>query len=121
MTHFRSVPQAISCAWAVAVALTFAACSKAPEPGVASPAELPATGAGPVQVSDFDVTEHVKTALQNDEALKGFDIQVVTLKGDVRLIGVLNTQAQIDEALRIARAAEGAHSIHDELSLRASK
>ncbi|MCV2350955.1 BON domain-containing protein [Paucibacter sp. Y2R2-4] len=118
MTHFRSVPQLFPCALAVAVALTFAACSKAPEPSVASPPDMAATGAGPVQVSDLAVTEHVKTALQNDEVLKGFDIQVVTNKGDVRLIGVLNTQAQIDEALRIARAAEGAHSIHDELSVK---
>ena len=40
------------------------------------------------------------------------------LKGDVRLTGVLETQQQIDEALRLARAAEGAHTIHDELSLK---
>ncbi|MFY7863683.1 MAG: BON domain-containing protein [Roseateles sp.] len=69
-------------------------------------------------MSDLDVTEHVKTALQSDPALKGFDIQVITLKGDVRLIGVLDSQAQIDETLRIARAAEGSHSIHDELMLK---
>jgi hyperosmotically inducible protein len=42
----------------------------------------------------------------------------VTLKGDVRLIGVLDNQLQIDEALRIARASEGAHTIHDELTIR---
>jgi len=118
MTHFRSAPQLVPCAFALAVALTLAACSKAPEPGLASPPDLPATGAGPVHVADLDVTEHVKTALQSDPDLKGFDIQVITLKGDVRLIGVLDSQAQIDEALRIARAAEGSHSIHDELTLK---
>lgn len=57
--------------------------------------------------------------IQNQtESLKGTDITVVTLKGDVRLTGVLDSQAQIDEALRIARAAEGAHTIHDELTVK---
>mgnify|MGYP003594514323 CR=1 FL=1 len=69
-------------------------------------------------VSDTDVTEHVKTALLQDEALKGFSIEVVTRKGDVRLIGVLDTQAQIDTAIKIARASEGAHTIHDELTIK---
>lgn len=69
-------------------------------------------------VADIDVTTHVKTALLQDEVLKAFDIQVITLKGDVRLIGVLDNQAQIDSAIKVARAAEGAHSIHDELSIR---
>jgi hyperosmotically inducible periplasmic protein len=46
-------------------------------------------------VSDIDVTEHVKTALLQ-----------------------LENQAQIDDALKIARASEGAHSIHDELTIK---
>jgi osmotically-inducible protein OsmY len=60
----------------------------------------------------------VKTALHQAELLKGADITVVTLKGDVRLTGVLDSQAQIDDAIRIARAAEGANTIHDELTLK---
>lgn len=42
---------------------------------------------------------------------------MITLKGDVRLVGSVETQEQIDEALRIARAAEGIHSIHNELTI----
>lgn len=103
---------------AVAATLALGACSKTAETGSAAAPELPPTAAGTVNVSDLDVTEHVKTALQRDDALKGFDITVITLKGDVRLIGVLDSQAQIDEVIRIARAAEGAHSIHDELTLK---
>lgn len=87
------------------------ACGKSPP----APAVVSAVNAN---VSDIDVTEHVQTALSSSESLKGFDIQVVTLKGDVRLTGVLDTQTQIDEARRIARAAVGAHSLHDELSLK---
>ena len=43
---------------------------------------------------------------------------VVTTKGDVRLTGVVQSQVQIDTALRIARAAEGGHTIHDELTIK---
>ena len=93
--------------FAVAIATTIATggCSKSPQATVGN-------------VSDIDITEHVKTALQQKESLKGFNISVVTRKGDVRLIGVLNSQEQIDEAVKIARAAEGAHTIHDELTIR---
>jgi len=94
--------------------LGLGACGKAPEPTVANPAASSATA----NVSDIDVTEHVKTVLNQTASLKGIDITVVTLKGDVRLTGVLDSQSQIDEALRIARAAEGAHTIHDELTIK---
>ena len=69
-------------------------------------------------VSDMDVSENVKTALQQNDSLRAFDIQVVTSKGDVRLIGVLDAQTQIDTAIAIARGASGAHSIHDELTIK---
>jgi hyperosmotically inducible protein len=69
-------------------------------------------------VSDIDVTTNVKRALLQDESLKGFDITVVTTKGDVRLIGELKNQTQIDQAIKLARAADGAHTIHDELTLK---
>ena len=64
------------------------------------------------------MTQHVKTALLQNESLKGFDIAVVTLKGDVRLTGQLENQAQIDQVIKIARASESAHTIHDELTLK---
>ncbi len=79
---------------------------------------LPAASAAFGNISDIDVTEHVKTALQQNDSLKGFDVTVVTVKGDVRLIGVLDSQAQIDEAIKIARASEGTHTIHDELTIK---
>jgi len=99
---------------AVAATVAVAGCSKSPEATATTAAAPAASG----NVSDIDVTEHVKTALLQNESLKGFDINVVTLKGDVRLIGMLDNQAQIDEAIRIARASDGAHTIHDELTIR---
>nr|WP_295074694.1 BON domain-containing protein [uncultured Roseateles sp.] len=76
---------------AIALVLALGACSKTPEVSSANAPAMPATAAGPINVSDMDVTEHVKTALQNNDALKGFDITVVTLKGDVRLMGQLDS------------------------------
>jgi hyperosmotically inducible periplasmic protein len=99
---------------ALAATLLGGGCSKAPEVAETAPAASAAAG----NVSDIDVTEHVKTALLHNESLKGFDISVVTLKGDVRLTGMLDNQAQIDEALKIARASDGAHTIHDELTIK---
>ncbi len=102
---------------AAVATLMLAGCSKPPEPApaVAAPAAPAATAAN---VSDVDVTEHVKTALSQSETLKGFEIGVVTLKGDVRLSGALGNQSQVDEAIRIARASDGAHAVHDELTIK---
>jgi osmotically-inducible protein OsmY len=99
---------------AMAATMLAGGCSKPPEAIAASPAASAAVG----NVSDIDVTERVKTALHQDDSLKGFDINVVTLKGDVRLIGMLDNQAQIDAAIKIARASDGAHTIHDELTIK---
>ncbi|MDO9282736.1 MAG: BON domain-containing protein [Methylotenera sp.] len=70
-----------------------------------------------VEVKDGEVTRRVQVALANDEKLSGFDITVATLKGDVRLTGLVNDQSQIDHAKKIARNTDGVHSIHDELSV----
>lgn len=99
---------------AVAALAWVAGCSKTPEAGgVALPNASDVTN-----VADVDVTTNVKTALLRDTNLKGLDIGVITLKGDVRLIGVADTQSQIDAAIKLARGAAGAHSIHDELTIK---
>jgi hyperosmotically inducible periplasmic protein len=99
---------------AMAATMLMGGCNKPPE----ETATMPAGSATSGNVSDINVTMHVKSALQQSETLKGVDINVVTLKGDVRLIGILDSQAQIDEAVRVARVSEGAHSIHNELTIR---
>lgn len=69
------------------------------------------------EVSDDQVTTNVKTALLLDEKIKDSNIAVVTLKGDVRLTGFVDTQSQIDYVTKLVRNVEGVHSIHDELSI----
>ena len=126
----KRVAHPLTLAFLIIASATLAACSKPPETVLTAPA-LPSSpsanayasgasnvGATSANVSDVDVTEHVQTALRQAPSLLGTDIAVVTQKGDVRLTGVLNNQGQVDDALRIAAAAEGAHAVHAELTLK---
>ena len=101
---------AITLATTIVAALALGGCNKPMQP-IANLANL-------ANVSDIDVTQNVKTALHQSDTLKSFNITVITQKGDVRLIGILDNQVQIDEAIKIARAAEGVHTIHDELMIK---
>jgi hyperosmotically inducible protein len=69
-------------------------------------------------VGDSAVTARVKTALLADPAIKSLDISVLTVGGTVQLTGFVNNQAQIDQAGAIARAAEGASSVKNELAIK---
>jgi osmotically-inducible protein OsmY len=95
---------------AASLAILLGGCGQAPDPVAAV--------ATPAQVADVDVTTNVKTALLRDETLKAYDISVSTLKGDVMMSGIVDSQAQIDTANRLARAVDGAHSVHDQLTLK---
>ena len=98
--------------------LSVIGCNKPPQTTTPTSPGSTSTSKASDNVADADVTTNVKTALLRDAALNKFDINVVTLKGDVRLIGVVDTQAQIDAAIKVARGADGVHSIHDELVLK---
>ncbi len=89
-------------------------CSKPPEVINPAPAGVSETG----NVSDSNITEHVKTTLHQDEVLKGFNIGVATHKGDVRLTGMVESPAQTDAAVNIARTSDGAHTVHNELTIK---
>jgi hyperosmotically inducible protein len=96
---------------AASLSMLLGACGPAPQAAVGERAST-------TQVADVVVTTNVKTALLRDETLKAYDISVSTIKGDVLLSGIVDNQAQIDAANRLARTAEGAHSVHDQLTLR---
>jgi hyperosmotically inducible periplasmic protein len=70
------------------------------------------------KIDDASVTGRVKTALLADPDIKSFDISVVTFKGEVQLTGFVNNQGQIDQAKKIASAAEGASSVKNELMIK---
>jgi hyperosmotically inducible protein len=70
------------------------------------------------KIDDTTVTGRVKSALLADPDIKSLDISVLTLKGEVQLTGFVNSQSQIDQAARIARTAEGASSVKNELRIK---
>jgi len=70
------------------------------------------------KMDDTLVTTRVKSALLADGDIKSFDISVLTFNGEVQLSGFVNNQGQIDQAARIAGAAEGATSVKNELMVK---
>lgn len=70
------------------------------------------------KIDDTTVTTRVKTALLADPDIKSFDISVLTFNSEVQLTGFVNNQGQIDQAGQIARAAEGAQSVKNELMVK---
>jgi hyperosmotically inducible protein len=99
---------------AIAVSLLIG-CNKAPD--VAPMVLTPPIAAGTV-VDDAVITSSVKMALLAEPGIKGFDISVLTTKGEVQLTGSVNNQGQIDQASTIARATEGASSVKNELTIK---
>lgn len=69
-------------------------------------------------IDDTAVTGRVKTALLSDPGIKSFDISVLTHKGEVQLTGFVNSQDQIEQAGKLAAAAEGASGVKNELMIK---
>ena len=69
-------------------------------------------------VDDGIITGKVKSALLAEPSVKSFDIAVATSKGTVQLSGYVDNQAQIDEALAIARKVEGVTHVGNEMSIK---
>jgi hyperosmotically inducible protein len=107
-TNFSNNARALALCSALALAMV--ACSKAPEPA-AAPAAAPAATAA---VVDADVNALVTTALKG----RGFDVAVVTVDSNVRLTGVMDTQAQVDEAVTLARAVPGVLGVSDQMTVK---
>jgi hyperosmotically inducible protein len=93
------------------------ACSKAPEPAIATvpPADNITLGS---QVDDAVVTSSVKKALLADPTINSLDLQVETRKGTVQLSGFVSDQAQITQALAITRTVAGVKSVENSVTLK---
>jgi len=94
--------------------ISIVACSKPVDSTVAA---TPTISVG-TEIDDSVVTTRVKTALLDNIDIKGFDIQVETRKGEVMLSGFVSNQAQIDQAVAVAKAIEGVKSISNKLSIK---
>jgi len=62
-------------------------------------------------VNDTWITTKVKSSLLADSDVAGLDVEVETVNGEVRLSGDVESQAQIDRAVEIARDIEGVTSV----------
>jgi hyperosmotically inducible periplasmic protein len=131
-----SHPYRLIGASAVALALTaLVACGKketpmeappAPPP-VSAPAQAPAAIPAPdapasttmgEKVDDTVITTKVKTALLADEAVKGMDISVTTMGGEVQLTGVVDNKMQSDRAVELAKAVQGVQRVQDGMTVK---
>lgn len=68
------------------------------------------------KIDDSVITTKIKSELLVDTAMKGADISVVTREGAVQLSGFVNSEAQIQRALEIARGTEGVKAVENKMS-----
>jgi len=69
-------------------------------------------------VDDAVITQKINAQLLNEPDMKSFEINVETFKGVVQLSGFVNTHANIDKAVEIARATHGVKSVKNNMRLR---
>lgn len=72
----------------------------------------------PAEPSDLALTTSVKSALLDAPDINMFDIAVESTKGDVKLTGLVGTQAQIDETVRLVKLVDGVKAVHNELAIK---
>ena len=66
-------------------------------------------------VDDSAITTKVKAAIFNDPALKVFQINVETFKGEVQLSGFVDSAQSVTKAGEVARGVEGVKSVKNNL------
>ena len=72
-------------------------------------------------MDDSTITAKVKAALMDHESIKSTDISVKTDQKVVTLSGFVESQAQAEEAVKVAKGVEGVTSVSDKLHVRDSK
>lgn len=72
-------------------------------------------------MDDSSITAKVKAALVDHESIKSTDISVKTDQKMVTLSGFVESQAQAEEAVKVAKGVEGVTSVSDKLHVRDSK
>ena len=72
-------------------------------------------------MDDSTITAKVKAALVDHDSIKSTDISVKTDQIVVTLSGFVESQAQAEEAVKVAKGVEGVTSVSDKLHVRDSK
>jgi len=93
----------------------FLAVTLASAVGCASTSQREGTGE---YVDDAVITTKVKAAIFNEPTLKSTEINVETFKGVVQLGGFVNSQADINKAVELARSVKGVTSVKNDMRLK---
>lgn len=72
-------------------------------------------------IDDSVVTGKVKAAVFNDAALKSAEINVETFKGSVQMSGFVESQADIDKAMALARGVQGVVSVKNSMHVKGTQ
>lgn len=70
------------------------------------------------KLDDGVLNAKVQSALLADAAIKSAQIGVVVRKGEVQLSGFVDTQAQIDQAIAVAKSVSGVNGVVNEMSVK---
>jgi len=97
------------------ISAIFLALTLATALGCASTAKHEGTGE---YVDDSVITTKVKAAVMNEPTLKSAEINVETFKGVVQLSGFVNSQADINKAVEVARSVKGVTSVKNDMRLK---
>lgn len=69
-------------------------------------------------VDDTVITSKMKAMILNDPSLKSAEINVETFKGRLQLSGFVNSRADMDRAVAIAREIKGVTSVANDMRLK---
>jgi len=105
--------------WRVAAAAALAGLSLAGCNRPETPADKKVTAG--TELDDSVITTKVKTALMTDNVGKGGDTSVETRKGEVLLSGFVDSQAQADREVQLAKSVEGVQSVQNKLMVKDGK
>lgn len=98
-----------------ALSAAFLAFTLATAVGCASTSQQSGTGE---YVDDTVITTKVKAAIFNEPTLKSAEINVETYKGVVQLSGFVNSQADINKAVSLARGVQGVSGVKNDMRLK---
>jgi osmotically-inducible protein OsmY len=83
--------------------------------GCASTSQKEGTGE---YIDDTVITTKVKAAILKDPDLKAREINVETFKGVVQLSGFVNSQADINKAIKVARGIKGVTAVKNDMRIK---
>ena len=98
--------------------LALVGCNRDTDSNTSTSTTAPATSSTiGTQIDDAALTARVKSALMADDTVRSFDIDVETNNGVVQLNGNVTSQAQIDQALQVARGVSGVTQVENRMTM----